>query len=175
MQNSLKVSTGYMTLTALLGIVLGLVMLFYPGGTMVLMKSAFWVFQLLLSVFILYYAFTEAAHCFRAGRTGTGCMYVLLGALGALFVWLFNVGVVYFILAFFLILTGLMEIIGSFQVEGGSFFLTLLGIINIIVGVLILSNPVILPLLIAWFVLFWGISRLCLSLELRKAFNSGSP
>jgi hypothetical protein len=34
--------------------------------------------------------------------------------------------------------------------------------------VIILMNPIVLPLLIAWYVLFWGISRLFLSFELKR-------
>lgn len=168
MRNTFKATAGYMTVTALLGIALGLLMIFYPGGTAALMNAAFRVFQFLLSAFILYYAFTESAVYFRVGYTGTGSIFFLLGVLGALLVWLFSVGIIYLIVGLFLILAGLAEIIGSFQVEGGSYFLTLLGLINIIVGILILSNPVMLPFLIAWFVLFWGISRLVFSLELRR-------
>ena len=171
MERSIKISTGYMTFTALVGIILGVVMLFYPGGTMKLMGAAFWVFQLILSIFILYYTLTEAAHHFRIGRGWSGVGYILLGILGTLFIWILDVGIIYFIVALFLILSGLGEIIGSFQITGGSFFLTLLGTVSIIVGILIISNPIILPLLIAWYVLFWGISRLFLSLELRRMLS----
>lgn len=168
MNRVLKSTAGYMTCTALLGIVLGIIMILYPGGTMLLISSAFWVFQVLITLFILYYSLSESAHYFRAGSPGHGVLYLLIGILAALFIWLFDVGFLYFIIAFFLIISGLGEIIASSGATGGSLFLAFLGIINILIAVLILTNPIILPLLVAWYVLFWGISRLFLSLELRR-------
>lgn len=35
----------------------------------------------------------------------------------------------------------------------------------------VVRHPIVLPLLIAWYVLFWGISRLFLSIELRKVLK----
>jgi len=168
MNEILKSTVGYMTCTALLGIFLGLVMIFYPGGTMLLISSAFWVFQLLISLFILYYALSESAHYFRSGSAGHGFLYLLIGMLAVIFVWLLDVSFVYFVVAFFLIIAGLGEIAGSINLPGGSMFLALLGIVNIIIAVLILANPIVLPMLIAWYVLFWGISRLLFSIELRR-------
>ena len=48
----LKTSVSYMVLSAAIGIIIGLIMLFYPGGTMALMEAAFIIFQLLLTIFI---------------------------------------------------------------------------------------------------------------------------
>ncbi len=171
MKDIFKASTGYMALAALVGIILGMIMLFYPGGTMILMASAFWVLQLFLSIFILYYTISEARHYFKTRHGGTGVWYLLIGVAATIFIWLLNVGVIYLIVAFFLILTGIGELIGSFHARGETFFIALLGIINLMVGILILSNPLILPLLIAWYVLFWGISRLFLAMELRRIYT----
>ena len=168
MKNVLKASTGYMTLSGLLGILLGLIMLFFPGGTLILMESAFWVFQLFLSIFILYYALTEAAHYLKAKRAGTGIGYILIGILATIFIWLFNVGILYFIIAFFLILAGIGEIIGAFRAGGAGPMFFLLGLVNIFFGILIMTNIFVLPIIIAWYVIFWGISRFLFSLELRK-------
>lgn len=163
-----KTSVGYMMFTAIFGIVLGLVMLFYPGGTMALMSAAFIVFQIILSVFIIYYTLTEAIHYFKTHHLFAGIFYSLIGAVAFVFVWIFDVGVLFYIVAFFLVLTGLADIIGAFRLPAGKGFLILLGIINILIAIIIVRNPVILPLLIAWYVLFWGISRLFLSIELRN-------
>jgi uncharacterized membrane protein HdeD (DUF308 family) len=80
----------------------------------------------------------------------------------------FNVSLVYFIIAFFLVLTGISDIVGGTKLPGGRHFLIFLGIVNILIAVIILMNPIVLPLLIAWYVLFWGISRLFLSFELKR-------
>ena len=79
-----------------------------------------------------------------------------------------KVSLVYYVLAFFLAVFGLAEIIGAFQVPQARFFLALLGIIDILVAVIIILNPTILAYLVAWYVLFWGLSRLFLALEFRK-------
>jgi uncharacterized membrane protein HdeD (DUF308 family) len=39
---------------------------------------------------------------------------------------------------------------------------------NILIGTIMIQYPMILPLLIAWYVLFWGISRLLLAFELKR-------
>jgi uncharacterized membrane protein HdeD (DUF308 family) len=168
MNDVVKMTTGYMAVSAILGVALGLLMLFYPGGTMVLMQSAFMVFQWLLSIFILYWALTEAAHYFKTRHVVTGVGYGILGLLAVILVWSFGVGIVFLVVSGFLLLSGLGEIISSFRDPQGTLFLTFLGIIDVFVGVLVIKNPLILPLLIAWYVLFWGISRLMLSLELRR-------
>ena len=164
----LKTSVSYMVLSAAIGIIIGLIMLLYPGGTMALMEAAFIIFQLLLTIFIGYYALTEAFYYFKTGRTLGGLLYALIGILAIIFIWLFNVSLVYFIIAFFLVLTGISDIVGGTKLSRGKHFLIFLGIVNILIAVIILMHPIVLPLLIAWYVLFWGISRLFLSFELKK-------
>ena len=164
----LKTSVSYMVLSAAIGIVIGLIMLLYPGGTMALMDAAFIIFQLLLTIFIGYYTLTEALYYFKMGRVSGGALYALIGILAIIFIWLFNVSLVYFIVAFFLVLTGMSDIVGGMKLSRGKNFLIFLGIVNILIAIIILMYPLVLPLLIAWYVLFWGISRLFLSLELKK-------
>jgi uncharacterized membrane protein HdeD (DUF308 family) len=164
----LKTSVSYMVLSAAIGVIIGLIMLFYPGGTMALMEAAFIIFQLLLTIFIGYYALTEALYYFKTDRILGGVLYALIGILAIIFIWVFNVSLVYFIIAFFLVLTGISDIVGGTKLPGGRHFLIFLGIVNILIAVIILMNPLVLPLLIAWYVLFWGISRLFLSFELKR-------
>ena len=170
-KNLVKSSVTYMIVSSSVGFVLGLVMLLYPGGTMVLMEAAFVIFQTILSVFIIFYTVSEALHYFRLAHPVRGVIYILIGLAATIMVWFFNVNLIYFIIAFFLILTGLGDIIGSAKLPGARFFLILLGIINILIAIVILRYPVILPLMIAWYVLFWGISRLFLAFELRRFFK----
>lgn len=166
-----KTSVGYMLVTSLVGIVLGLVMLLYPGGTMSLMRAGFWVFQVILTIFILYYTLSEAVHFFRSQHTFRAVTYVAIGAIFTALIWILDVSLIYYAVAFFLGVIGVTELIGAFYVPVGKFFLALLGMIDLMVGIIILLNPVILAYLIAWYVLFWGVSRLLLSLELRKALR----
>jgi len=164
-----KSSISYMIMTSVVGIVLGLIMLLYPGGTMTLMKAGFTIFQVLLSIFILYYTISEAVHAFRSQHLWSAVAYAVIGIVFTVLIWILNVSLIYYVVAFFLLVTGFAEIIGSFRMPVGRFFLILLGIIDIMVGVIILKYPVMLALLIAWYVLFWGVSRLFLALDLRKS------
>jgi len=168
MNNELKISIGYMVFASILAIILGFIMLMYPGGTMALMATTFWALQVIVSIFILAYSLSEAARNFKDKRTAYGFAFILIGVLATLFVWVFNITIIYIIVALFFILTGLAEFIGSRQFFDGRYFVAFLGLINVMIGAIILMNPVVLPLLIAWYVLFWGISRLFLALELKR-------
>lgn len=168
MNGVLGFSIRQMITASVIAIVLGLVMLFYPGGTMALMAGAFWSVQLILSIFIGIYAISEIIRNSAAERVWAVVVSIILGILAIAFIWLFDVGFVYFIIACFFVLAGITEIVGSFSVPFGKFFIFLLGAINIMIGGIIFKHPVILPLLIAWYILFWGVSRLLLALELKS-------
>lgn len=166
-----KTSIRYMLVTSLVGILLGLVMLFYPGGTMTLMKTGFKIFQGILTIFVLYYTISEAIHYLKGGQMVRGIGYILLGVLFTALIWLIDVKWIFYVVAFFLTVIGIGEIVGAFQIPVGKFFLGLLGIVDLMVALIIVLNPLVLAILIAWYVLFWGVSRLFLSLELRKALE----
>jgi uncharacterized membrane protein HdeD (DUF308 family) len=159
---------GWMITASVLAIVVGMVMLLYPGGTMQLMSAAFTVLQAMLSIFVMAAAISEGIRCFRTGRKGTAVAALLVGLVATLLIWFFDVGIIYLIVAFFCVLAGLGEIVGAVSVPQARYFLWALGLMNIMVGVIILRYPVALSLLIAWYVLFWGVTRLMLSLELRR-------
>lgn len=171
-KSGVKTSLGYMTFSAALGVILGLFMLFYPGGTVALMQAAFMIFQILLSIFIIYYTVSEAVSYLKLGSKLKGVFYILVGLAATLLVWVLDVSFIYYILAFFLVLTGIGDIAGGIQLHYGRYFLILLGVINILVAVVLLKYPIILPLLIAWYVFFWGLSRLMLSFELRRLMKN---
>lgn len=166
-----KFSSGWMIFTSILGIVLGLVMLFYPGGTMTLMKAGFKIFQILLSIFIVYYAISHAIQHFKAEQVWNAVAFLLLGAIFTALIWWMDVRFLYYVIAFFLFVTGISSLIGAWTMPTGKFFLALLGLIDILFGVVIIRYPVVLALIIAWYVLFYGVSRLLLALELRKALS----
>ena len=167
-KTALGMSAKYFIVTAIGAIIVGLVMLFYPGGTMKLIDAAFIIFQALITIFIIFFTISAAMSSFDNGSKVTGVLSLILGALAVIFVWAFSVNVVYFIVAAFLILSGATEIYAGFRIAVARYFLILLGIVNILVGIIIIRNPVVLPLLIAWYLLFWGVSRLFLGLELKK-------
>lgn len=164
----IKSSIGYMMFSAIVGIVLGLVMLLYPGGTMALMQAAFMIFQIIITIFVVYYSVSEAIRYFKSSKTIAGVFYIIIGIIVTILIWVLNVSLIYYLIAFFLVLTGIGDIFGGMRLPGARFFLIFLGVVNILIAVIILRHPIVLPLLIAWYVLFWGISRLFLSFELRK-------
>jgi len=170
---SAKTSLGYIFFSSIVAIVIGLTMLLYPGGTLALMKTGFHFFQVLLTIFILYYALSEAIHAFRSGTTVSGVTYSLIGILFTIFVWYFKVEYLFYVVAFFILVNGITELIGAFSLPFGRFFLFFLGILDIAVAVIIYENPLFLAVLIAWYILFWGISRLLLGLELRSTLPKG--
>jgi len=168
----IKTSLGYMWVTSILGIVLGGLMLFYPGGTMNLMSVGFRIFQGILTVFIAYYVISEAYNQFKAQSTVVAAAYILLGLIFTALIWFLDVRFLYYVVSLYLLLTGLIEIFGAMTLPVGMPFLILLGIVDVLFAVVIFLHPVILAYVIAWYVLFWGISRLCLALELRKSLHA---
>jgi hypothetical protein len=167
-RQSLRMSVGYMMFTAVLAIIVGIIMLFYPGGTMRLMETAFVIFQIILSVFILGYTISEAAHYLRSGSKGGAVTFAVIGVVATALIWLFSVKIIFIVVALFLILAGAVDIAGGIRLPVARYFLIFLGLANIMIGIAVLVYPTILPFLIAWYALFWGMSRLFLSLELRK-------
>lgn len=168
MNGEFKVPGTSMIVASILAIILGFVMLLYPGGTMVLMNVAFIWLQMILSAFILLYAIIEAIGAFKGNRMTTGVLAIVVGLAAVLLIWIFNVGIIYAVFAIFCIVAGLAEIMDAFAVPAARGFLLLLGLVNIMIGAIILRHPVVLPLLIAWYVLFWGVSRLLLGLEFKR-------
>ena len=160
--------SGYSIFASVIAIILGLIMVLYPGGTMSLMSAALWVLQVIVSIFILAYTISEGLRYINAGSKKTGILYFIIGALATLLVWLFNIEIIIVIIALFFVFAGLSEIIGAFSLTSGRYFMIFLGLINLIVGIMIFRAPSMLPWLIAWYILFWGISRLFLALEMRR-------
>lgn len=168
MDTPIKVSSGSMIFASILALILGFAMLLYPGGTMALMDAAFITLQIIVTAFILAYAISEAVRYLKGGKKGAGIAALLLGVAAALLVWFFDVRIVSIVIALFFIVAGLGELFGGMGIPAARYFFVFLGLVNIMMGAVILKYPLALPLLIAWFVLFWGISRLCLALELRR-------
>ena len=168
MNGELKAPGTSMIVAALLAIILGFVMLLYPGGTMMLMNVAFIWLQAILTAFILLYAIVEAVSYFKSGKAVGGVLALIVGLAAVLLIWIFNVGIIYVVFALFCILAGLLEVVDAFSFPAARGFLLLLGLINVMIGAIVLKHPVVLPLLIAWYILFWGVSRLLLGVELKR-------
>lgn len=172
MSTVFRQSVGSMFFAAIVAIILGLVMLWYPGGIMALIAVTFWALQVMISVFILSYMISEAVRYFKSDKILSGIAYLVIGIAATLLVWFFKVDFFYLVVALFFIISGVGDIIGGFTLTAGRYFFVFLGVMNIMVGALMIQYPLILPLLIAWYVLFWGISRLLLAFELKRMMIS---
>jgi len=165
---AMKAYYNHTLFTSIVAIVVGLVFLSYPGGPIELIQLAFWALQLIITVFVLAYTFSEAYASFKAKIKSRGVLFILLGLVTAAVVWLFDVSVIYMIVALFLLFSGLVEILGAVQLTNGRFFLAMLGVLNIIMAAVMFKYPIILSVLLSWYILFWGVSRFFLALEIRR-------
>lgn len=168
MHREMKSSITSLLWTSTLAIILGIVMLLYPGGTMALMSTAFAILQAGISIFILAHALQEALHGFRGGKRWAGIAALIIGVAAICIVWLFDIRTLMLIFAVFCVAAGAAEIIKAFCFPLVRNFLLLLGFINIMAGIIIIKYPIALPLLIAWYIFFWGLSHLFLALELKR-------
>lgn len=163
-----KTSITYMMVSAIISIVIGLIMLFYPGGTFRVFEVAFKVFQVGISIFVAYYALTEFIYYLKTRKTFLAIVYLLIGIAAVTLIWVIDISLIFYIVAAFFLLTGIIEIIGSFQIPQARYLFIILGFINILLGMIIIRHPNVLPFLFAWYVLFWGFSRFFLTLALRQ-------
>jgi len=168
MNEEARTHSNHMLFTSIVAIMVGLVFLSYPGGPVAMVQLAFWALQLIVSIFVLTYTISEAYAAYKTKGISRAVLFLILGVVIAATVWLFDVRLIYVLVALFLLFSGLVEVIGAVQLVNGRFFMALLGVLNIMLAAVMFKYPVILPLLISWYILFWGISRFFLSLELRK-------
>ncbi len=171
MELATQQSLRYLFFAAILAIILGITMIAYPGGTVSLMAAAFWGLQVIVSSFILLAVIPDTLKLLKSDRKMLAITHLLLGLAAMALVWIFDVRLIYVIVACFFIFAGVTEIGNAFIIPAARYFLLLLGILNVVIGILLLEYPLMLPLLLAWYILFWGVSRFFLSLELRKFFS----
>jgi len=154
--------------TSIVAIVAGLIFLSYPGGPIKLMDAAFWTLQLIATIFIAAYTVSEAYASAKSQGKLRAVLYIILGIVAIATIWMFSTRAIYLIVAMFLLFTGVVEILGAVQLANGRFFLALLGVLNIMLAAVMFKYPLILPLLLTWYILFWGVSRFFLALEIRR-------
>jgi len=73
----LKQPIKYILLASVISIILGTAMILYPCGAMTMMSAAFWIVQLVLSIFIFVYSVSEAIRYFKADIKRSAVFYLI--------------------------------------------------------------------------------------------------
>jgi uncharacterized membrane protein HdeD (DUF308 family) len=158
-------------LQGLAGIVLGLMLLTEPGATMVALTTLLGFYWLIVGVLALVQVFVD-----RSTPWMWSLLSGIVGILAGLFVLrhpLIAALTVPTILVVILgvqgLVMGVIEIIGGFQGGGvGSF---ILGVVNVLVGLLLLGSPVAaalaVPLVFGVLLLIQGVASIVLALRVR--------
>lgn len=160
-------------LQGIAGILLGLMLLTYPGATVVVLvtflgfywlftgimalvrvfvdRSVPWIWSLLVGVVGILAGLLVLRHPLLAALTVPATIVIILGIQG--------------------LIMGALEIIGGFQ--GGGVRSFLLGVINIVIGTLLLGSPLMaalsLPLVFGILLLIQGAMLIVLALRVRTA------
>ncbi len=160
-------------LQGIAGILLGLMLLTYPGATVVVLvtflgfywlftgvmalvrvfvdRSVPWIWSLLIGIVGILAGLVVLRHPLLAALTVPTTIVIILGVQG--------------------LIMGVLDMIGGFQGGGARSFL--LGIINIVIGAMLLGSPLIaalsLPLVFGVLLLIQGIGLVILAFRVRAA------
>jgi uncharacterized membrane protein HdeD (DUF308 family) len=160
-------------LQGIAGILLGLMLLSYPGATVVILvtflgfywlftgimalvrvfvdRSVPWIWSLLVGIVGILAGLLVLRHPLLAALTVPATIVIILGVQG--------------------LIMGVLEIIGGFS--GGGVRSFLLGVINIVIGALLLGSPLLaalsLPLVFGILLLIQGIIQIVLAFRVRVA------
>lgn len=170
-----KESLNYLLVSAVVALALGVFFALYPQGATGLIEGGFHVFRVLLTLFFLYYAISEAVQHFQKQQKVPAILYLVAAAAVITFIWLLKSDIVYLIIALVIAWMGIRHLIGSFIIHEGKFFLLLLAMADMMIAIAVIAYPMILALIIAWYVIFWGISRLLLYFEFKKIIQTKKP
>jgi uncharacterized membrane protein HdeD (DUF308 family) len=156
-----------------LGILFGLIALFLPGATMLSLVLVFAVYAFMDGVL----AFVSAV---RAAREGERWGYLILeGLVGiataavAVFWPGITVVVFVFVVAFWAIFTGILELAAAFRLEfiDGRGWLIFGGIVSVLYGALLIVAPMVGAVVLTWwlgaYALVFGVSLVVLAFKLR--------
>ncbi len=162
-------------LRGMIAIIYGLMALVWPGLTIEILVLFFGAYMLMDGVFAIIAALTN-----RAGHDSWWVLLLegLLG-IGAGLITFFNPGlatlVLVFVISFWAIVTGALEIVAAIRLRKeiqGEWLLALSGILSLALGVLLLIFPTAGALTVAWIIgwyaIFFGAMLLGLGFRLRK-------
>jgi uncharacterized membrane protein HdeD (DUF308 family) len=127
-----------LVLRGLLGILFGLLALFWPGMTLLALVIVYGIYALADGVMALIAGFS------RGGRHAAFILEGILGIAAGIiaFVWPgITAYALLFLIAAWAIVTGIMEVIGAFRVHRHGVWLGLAGVASVVLGVLLFSYP----------------------------------
>jgi uncharacterized membrane protein HdeD (DUF308 family) len=165
-------------LRGVLAILYGVLALIWPGLTLEILVLFFGAYALVDGVFTIYAAFTHRAGHDRwwvillEGLVGIGAGIVTLAVPGLATL------VLLYVIAFWAILTGILEIIAAVRLReeiAGEWLLILSGIASLVLGVLLLLYPAAGAVTVAWLIgvyaILFGLMLLGLGLRLRQRWQ----
>ena len=155
-------------------IILAVVAFVYPGMTLIALTIFFGAYAFVDGVFAL----AMALGGFGGSRWWALLLEGIVGLIIAFYVWtepVFSTVVLVYAIAFWAIITGVMEIIAGLQLReviNNEWLYILAGIVSIAFGILIIRNPnagsLAVAYLIGWYALFFGILQFGVSYRLNR-------
>jgi uncharacterized membrane protein HdeD (DUF308 family) len=157
----------------LAGVAFGILAFIWPGITLLVLAIMIGAYALVDGIFALVAAFSHAGAAHRGWLIFEGALGVILGVL----IWLYplySAGLFVYLIAFWAIVTGLIEIIAGVRLRNvisDEILYILAGVASIVFGVLILRNPVAGALAVVWLIAFYaiifGVLQIALSFRLK--------
>ncbi|MFG1945502.1 HdeD family acid-resistance protein [Nonomuraea sp. NPDC048826] len=166
-----------LTVRGVLAIAFGLMALFWPGLTLLVLAVVFGVYALIDGV-LAGYAATRAAKGQRGWLIFTAVVGVLAGVAAVLWPGV-TVLVLTLLVGFWAIVIGVMEIVVAWRIRKeikGEALIMIAGALAILFGVLVLIAPALgaisIALLIGFYAILAGVALVALSLRVRKRQRS---
>src|ERR1700733_4157796 len=156
-----------------LGIVFGLIALFLPGATMLSLVIVFAAYAFVDGVFGIVSAVRAARQHERWGLLVLeGLVSIAAAAIAVLWPGITVVAFVYLI-AFWAILTGILELVAAYRLEliHGRGWLIFAGIVSVLYGILLIVAPMAGAVVLTWWIgayaLVFGVCLVVLAFKLR--------
>lgn len=156
----------------LAGIIFGILAIVYPGSALVALTILFGAYAFVDGIFALAAAFTGIG----GGRWWALLLEGILGLVVAFYVWTqpaYSTVVLVYAVAFWAIITGIVEIIAGFQLRDvitNEWLYILAGVVSIIFGILVIRDLDAGAVAIAWtigiYAIIFGVMQLGLAFRL---------
>ena len=157
------------------GVIFGILAFLWPGITLLVLAIMIGAYALVDGSFALVVAFSHAGAAHRGWLLSEGILGIVLGVL----IWLYplySAGLFVYLVAFWAIVTGIIEIIAGVRLRkviADEFLYILAGVASIVFGVLVLRNPLAGALAVVWLIAFYaiifGVLQIALSFRLKAA------
>ena len=164
-----------------LGILFGLIALFLPGATMLSLLLVFAAYVFVDGVFAIVSAVRAARERERWGYLLlVGIVDIAAAAVAVLWPGITVVAFV-FVVAFWAIFTGVLELMAAFRLDfiDGRGWLIFGGIVSVLYGVLLIAAPMIGAVVLTWwlgaYALVFGVCLVVLAFKLRARLENLNP